>query len=179
MHKSLGKTPEFREGSARISRRKLLQTGTGLFALSCVPSKILGAHPSKSLELITRTSQALGTSVAAKVLHHDVQQAQHALEIAFKALKQLEKVLSIYQPDSQVSQLNEAGVVLNPDPLFVEIMEQSIRWSRRSVGAFDVTVQPLWALFQLAKNHHALPTAFEIKEARSKVNWEQVTISPS
>ena len=160
-----------------ISRRKLLQTGTGLFALSCFPSEILANDTSPSLKLITRKSRALGSSISAKVLHSDVHQAKLALDTAFKNLHRIESVLSIYQPNSQVSQLNKVKRLDNPDPQFTDILNRSIQWSRRSKGAFDITVQPLWDLYQTSKKNKSLPNPQEIAKARSNVDWRRIQVA--
>ncbi len=48
----------------------------------------------------------------------------------------------------------------------------------QSGGAFDVTVQPLWELYQNAKKHSRLPGEMEVAQARALVDWRRVKITP-
>jgi thiamine biosynthesis lipoprotein len=50
--------------------------------------------------------------------------------------------------------------------------------SQASAGAFDVTVQPLWALYDRAQRAGRLPTALEIATARAQVGWQKLSIEP-
>lgn len=177
MLKPLGRTPNTPNDAALVSRRNFLQSGTGLFALACVPSDILANQFPEPLKLVTRTSRALGTTVSVKALHPATKIAEQALNKAFKELYHIESILSIYRRNSQVSQLNRTGDLKNPDPILTDILKQSIAWSERSQGAFDITVQPLWALFQSCKKMDTLPKENQIKATQSKVNWKQINLS--
>lgn len=80
------------------------------------------------------------------VLHADESLAHAALDAAFAELERVESVMSLYRPDSQVSRLNCDGVIENPDPSLVEVLRHAARVAELSRGAFDITVQPLWAM---------------------------------
>lgn len=177
MPKRPRRASRFPNDGSLMTRRKLLQTGTGLFALSCLPSNILAKTKSSPLELVAKKSRALGSSVSAKVLHTDIQLAKDALNAAFEKLHYIESILSIYQPSSQVSQLNKEKQINRPAPQFIEILNRSIHWSKMSLGAFDITVQPLWELYQSSRNIKSLPTSKEISEAKSKVDWRKISAS--
>jgi thiamine biosynthesis lipoprotein len=128
------------------------------------------------LQSASRTSHALGSEISMLALHRDKNVAQAALDDAFAELCTIERVMSIYRPDSELSRLNRAGVIQNPHPYLVDILSRAREWSRRSNGDFDVTVQPLWDIFATAKKNNTLPGDAEIDAARAKVGWQNIEI---
>lgn len=80
------------------------------------------------------------------VLHADKHVANLALDAAFSELELIENVMSLYRPESQISRLNREGVLEAPDASLVEVLRFAAEVAEKSGGAFDVTVQPLWAL---------------------------------
>jgi thiamine biosynthesis lipoprotein len=80
------------------------------------------------------------------VLHADKHVANLALDAAFSELERIENVMSLYRPESQISRLNREGVLEAPDASLVEVLRFAAEVAEKSGGAFDVTVQPLWAL---------------------------------
>ena len=67
-----------------------------------------------------------------------------AFDAAFAELQQVDALLSLYRPDSQLSRLNRDGRLEDPHPSLVTVLRESVELSRRTDGAFDATVQPLW-----------------------------------
>jgi thiamine biosynthesis lipoprotein len=51
--------------------------------------------------------------------------------------------------------------------------------SRASDGAFDITVQPLWAIFATAAKSGTLPTDEAVAAARAHIDWRNVHIDAS
>ncbi|MCA9266995.1 MAG: FAD:protein FMN transferase, partial [Planctomycetales bacterium] len=125
----------------------------------------------------TKTTHALGTEVSITALHDDGNVATHAIDQAFAELRLVEDLMSVYQPDSQLSRLNRERAVEAPHPYFVQVLRVAERMSRQSDGAFDVTVQPLWSLFAAAKKTGRLPADDAIEAARRKVDWRQVEVA--
>jgi len=79
-------------------------------------------------------------------VHTDESAANAALDAAFAELERIESVMSLYRSESQISRLNRAGVLEAPDASLVEVLRFAAEVAKKSGGAFDVTVQPLWAL---------------------------------
>lgn len=131
------------------------------------------------LQTASRTSWALGSNVSITVLHRDAAAGEVALDAAFNELELIEDVMSIYRPSSQLSRLNREGSLANPHPHFVEVLQAAQRLSRDSSGAFDVTIQPLWELYNTAKDRNDLPTDSELAAARSRVGWQKLHVADS
>src|SRR4051812_36102559 len=87
---------------------------------------IARSHPTvKNLQTAQRTSRALGSDISLLALHENLATANRALDAAFAELARIENVMSIYRPDSQLSQLNQHGILRNPDPYLVEILHHA------------------------------------------------------
>lgn len=131
----------------------------------------------EDLEPVTRTSWALGTDVSITALHSDPRRAEQAIADALAELEQVERVMSLYRPDSQLCCLNREGVLRDPHPYLVDILGKALATSERTGGAFDVTVQPLWDLYAEARRAGQLPESAAIEHARGKVDWRRVEVS--
>jgi thiamine biosynthesis lipoprotein len=131
----------------------------------------------RGLSVVTRQAQALGTRVSLTVRHRQVDAAERAIEAAFAELALVERLMSIYQPESQLSRLNRQGELAQPHPQLVAVLAAAAQLSAASGGAFDVTVQPLWEAFSAAQKASRLPTEAEIAAARARVDWRGMQIS--
>ncbi len=110
---------------------------------------------------------AFGTSVSLRVLHADERVAHDALRAAMTALHDIDRLMSLYRRDSQLSQLNRAGELRAPDPRFVEVLRAAQLTSQLTGGAFDATVQPLWdAAVEQADTQRAL----------ARVDWRKLEV---
>ena len=130
-----------------------------------------------SLKLAHRTSVALGSEISMVVLHEDRAVGIQALDAAFAELARVENVMSIYLPQSQVSQLNTEGILKSPDPYLVQILHLANAMSEQSSGAFDITVQPLWTLYFKMQKEGKLPSTAAVAEVLPQVDWRGVFVS--
>ncbi|MBL9131335.1 MAG: FAD:protein FMN transferase [Verrucomicrobiaceae bacterium] len=120
------------------SRRRFFALATGALISSCARQR--GIQP------FARSSKALGATVTMTVLHADESAANVALDAAFAELERIESVMSLYRRESQISRLNRDGALDAPDASLIEVLRFAAEVAEKSRGAFDVTVQPLWAL---------------------------------
>jgi FAD:protein FMN transferase len=63
-------------------------------------------------------------------------------------IERFERIFSLYRPDSEISRLNAAGKLIKPSRELRTLVEESRRFSAASGGAFDISVQPLWRLYE-------------------------------
>ncbi len=126
----------------------------------------------------SKTGHALGTNVTITVFHDEANLAEKAMAHAFQAIEQVEQLMSIYRPTSQLSQLNRDGHLDSPHPDLLRLLETANRLSLHSKGAFDVTIQPLWKLYYEASQRNASPKKQDIETTLKKVDWRQLEISP-
>ncbi|WP_386628628.1 FAD:protein FMN transferase [Sulfitobacter geojensis] len=136
------------------------------------------AFPGKSLAAPVYTWQgiALGARATLRLSHPDAKaiSARVAAEIT-----RLEDIFSLYRPNSSLMQLNRAGQLHLPPFELLECLSIAGSVHRASKGAFDPTIQPLWACYAEASAQGRLPEKDAITQARLKVGWEGVHISPA
>jgi thiamine biosynthesis lipoprotein len=111
------------------------------------------------------------------VWHRDAASGEAALDAAFAELEQVENVMSLYRPDSQISRLNRDSILKPPHPYLVTVLAYAGRIAEQTGGAFDVTVQPLWDLYQGAKQQGRLPEEPQVRQECSRVDWRRVQTS--
>jgi thiamine biosynthesis lipoprotein len=125
--------------------------------------------------LHTGAAVAFGTTVSVSVRHPDAEAAQRAIAAAIAQARRIDGLMSIYDPDSQVFRLNRDKVLHDPDPHVLAVLAHARSLSRLTLGAFDITVQPLWRSFHDAAG---LPPAPERQRVRRLVDWTQVQAGP-
>jgi thiamine biosynthesis lipoprotein len=130
------------------------------------------------LRLARKAGRAFGTTASIDAWHLDERAARDAVEAAFRELLLVEELMSIYRPDSQLSRLNRKGVLDRPHPYFLRVLQEAESMSRRSQGAFDITVQPLWSVYAEAQEAGRLPSAAAIERARQAIDWSRVVTEP-
>jgi len=121
--------------------------------------------------------------VAARVVVYapDDYTAKWACSRAFLRIDQLDELMSDYRTDSELMWLCREGHVAPvrvSDDLFF-VLERAIELSRRSNGAFDITLGPLVSLWRRARQTGQLPTEAELNEAKRLVGWEKVQLDAS
>ena len=117
---------------------------------------------------------AFGTTITIALVHADAQLARQAISDALAAAQRVDHLMSIYRPGSQVYQLNQMGVVRQPDAQLLAVLAQARTFSQWTHGAFDITVQPLWQAFNEAASAHALPTQEQRRAALALAGWRDL-----
>jgi thiamine biosynthesis lipoprotein len=154
-----------------MKRRQILQLGMGM-------GLGFNAAARESLVWQERSLLGFGTSLWIKAAHTDAGRLQQALNESVKAIRSVEKQMSLFDPDSAVSRLNRLGELRRPDPELLSVLTLAQHVSQRSAGAFDVTMQPLWNLWSLHSQSQTLPSSNALSQTRSLVNWQALTVSP-
>jgi thiamine biosynthesis lipoprotein len=80
--------------------------------------------------------------------HSDAAFAQATILKVRAEIDRFERIFSLYRTDSEISRLNEAGKLMKPSPELRKLIEESQRLGELSGGAFDISVQPLWRLYE-------------------------------
>jgi FAD:protein FMN transferase len=151
-------------------------SAAGLAQLSGAPGQSGSGNLASSLQWQERLLMGFGTQLSITAAHFDQGLLARALDASVARLRHIESVMSLFLADSQVSQLNRAGHVLNPDADLMAILQLAQSVSQRSAGAFDVTVQPLWTLWRQSSLEQRLPSEAELREAQSLVAWQNLEV---
>jgi thiamine biosynthesis lipoprotein len=121
---------------------------------------------------------AMGTVLEIALVTADRERAEALLETLYAEVARLERILSNWDPTSDVSRLN-AAAGQGPEPVAPELVDAlalAIELAPRTRGSFDVTVGPLVALWREAGARGAPPTPEELARARAKVGADGLRI---
>ena len=170
-----------------MKRRTLLQATLGLGMLGALGADGRFGIPAASvqqpaeaagLQWRDRPLLGLGTTLSLRVGHRDPAQAERALDAVVATIRHVEAQMSLFDPNSALSRLNHDGELHDPDPGLLDILRIAQDVSARSHGAFDVTVQPLWQVFEAAQRKQGLQSGAAVLQARERVGWQALEITP-
>jgi len=150
-----------------ITRRRMITIMAGAALL---PS-LAGAA---SVDVRSWKGIALGAN-AKIILDHP--NADALIGKAQSEISRLEKIFSLYTQNSELSRLNANGSLQTPSFEFLELMGIAKQIHSDTQGAFDPTVQPLWALYAEHGALGNLPTEAEVFEARLRTGLHNVSYS--
>ncbi|MDX8528317.1 FAD:protein FMN transferase [Mesorhizobium sp. MSK_1335] len=123
---------------------------------------------------------ALGADASLRIYHPDAAEAGRLITDALSEVHRLERVFSLYDEASALSRLNREGELADPPQELVELLATSARYARATGGAFDPTVQPLWALyakhFGMADADPNGPSPVDVRGAVAKCGYQRVTV---
>jgi len=114
---------------------------------------------------------ALGAEATILLAHPD---GAGIAEAAFREIARLEKIFSLYRPESEVSRLNRDGVLSGPSFELIECLSLSAALHRATDGLFDPTVQPLWQLYAATYSAGRPPADAAIAEVLSRTGFAQL-----
>jgi len=125
---------------------------------------------------------ALGADAMIQLHHPDPAAAKDLIDKSLTEVARLERVFSLYDPDSSLSRLNRDGSLNEPPLELVELLGRSIDVSEMTGGAFDVTVQPLWNLyaahFSRPDSDPAGPSKQDLAAALARVGYGSIVLTP-
>ncbi|MFO0851140.1 MAG: FAD:protein FMN transferase [Gemmataceae bacterium] len=129
-------------------------------------------------------SKHMGTTFRIVLYAADKPTAEAAAKAGFDRVAELDRVMSDYSPKSELMTLCAANDTAPGVPRPVSrdlfaVLQEAQALSKRSDGAFDVTVGPAVKLWRLARRTQRFPDAKELADARSKVGYDKVTLDPA
>jgi thiamine biosynthesis lipoprotein len=110
-----------------------------------------------------------GIPVSISIWGLSAEQARPLEDAVESRLDALEAKFSSYQVDSLVSRMGRGELRSADDPDLAAVLRIAADVSRRSGGAFDVTVAPLVGLWRKARADEAVPTPEAIETMRARV----------
>jgi FAD:protein FMN transferase len=134
------------EGCASLTRRRAIRIVAAGAGLPLAIAAVRAAAPPG--QLFRWQGEVLGALSELALWHTDAALAQRSILRVREEVARYERIFSLYQPDSEISRLNAAGRLSRPSPELRSLVEDSRRFSVLSDGAFDISVQPLWRLYE-------------------------------
>lgn len=124
----------------------------------------------------------MGAPVELVLYAADESTANKAAEAAYARFAELNRIMSDYDPQSELSRLSDTSGQGRPVPLSLalwNVLLVSQDLARRSDGAFDVTVGPYVKLWRRARRSKAFPPADRMAEARQAVGFQFLHLDPA
>lgn len=161
------------EKGKKLDRRGFLRI-VAAAGTAGVATKV-GLNISRTPVIVSKSKVLMGTVVNLTVAGKSRRKAERAAEACYRRMEGLEKILSRFHPESQLSQLNLNGELFDAHPALRELLETSFHIAERSGGAFDISVKPLSDLYtSFQREEQGVPPRNEIEEAITKVDYRQV-----
>jgi len=133
----------------------------------------------QTVEVDSGRFMIMGTFARIRVRCQDRRIGQRALNRARAALENVDRLMSTYREDSELSTVNR-NAANKPVPVSDEtyaLLRKSIEYSRITDGAFDITVMPLLKVWKQAAKEDRLPSEAELADARQRVGWRKLILS--
>ncbi len=161
---------------SEFSRRNFLQ----IVAAAGIAGTIwhFGTSPGTTKQHIARRSRSImATTLNLTVIGPDRDTAETAVDKTIEQMLRLESILTRFHPSSEVSQLNQTGILKNASLPLLELLTLAQNISDKSNGAFDISVLPLLSLHQQnLKTQHALDKN-SVAAALKLVNYKNIQIN--
>jgi len=165
----------------RLDRAKLSAL---LVACALIGRPILAADEAASSPLRRYSFSEIHMACQWKIVLYaaDEAVANRAARAAYDRVEELNRVLSDYDPESELSRLSDTAPSREPvhvsDDLW-RVLNFSQQLSAKSDGAFDITVGPLVKLWRRARRTKEMPRADLLAEAREATDYRALKLDPA
>jgi thiamine biosynthesis lipoprotein len=156
------------------NRRNLLKLALSASGLGAAAST---AVLSRDQPAYRRAGVAFDTGVALTVVSLDQRDAEAALDAGFAEIRRLEQVASLTRPGSDICRLNANGRLADPDQALLDMLAVAGEVHRATEGAFDVTLQPLWILYDAYAKRGEWPSDAQSAPARALIGQADVAFN--
>jgi FAD:protein FMN transferase len=139
-------TPGVSSALRGVTRRRAFRIVAAATGLPLMTAALRATVPAG--QLFTWQGEVLGGLAELSLWHTDEAAARRAMRKVEAELARFEAIFSLARAGSEISQLNAAGSLARPSMELRALLEEGRRFSVLSAGAFDVSVQPLWRLYE-------------------------------
>jgi len=157
----------------------------GLMAGSSPPFVAMGVatqpEPATQTERVSQTQRLMGVPWTIVVYAETVAAGRVAIAAGFAEVARLERILSDYDPESELSRLSALAPTADPQPVSADlwrVLEHAVEFRDATDGAFDPTVGPLTSLWRQARRTGRLPLSAKLAAAREAVGPEALRLAP-
>ncbi len=159
----------------RVNRRGFLQiVAVAGAAAACWKLGLFGSV--KPLQVARRSQPIMGTVLNLTVYGPDRDSCEEALNQTIATMKTLEGRLSRHMADSELSELNRTAILNEPSEDLRQVLTLAQDISKKSSGAFDVTILPLLHLHESIKGSNDHPDSQQLLSSRKLVNFENLQL---
>lgn len=157
--------------------------GLGLLCLATLPVSVTQGQEDK----LQRAKPIMGTMVEITTFRNRSspkgvvagrKTEEEALELAFEAISRVDKLMSNYKADSEISLINQqAGRnYVKVEPEVLKVIRMAIKVAALSGGAFDITIAPLVELWGFHRKNGHMPPTESIQKVLPLINYKNILI---
>ena len=136
------------------------------------------AVPPAGDEPFRRTRTMMGTIIAITIVGVPEAKAAPAADAALDEMERLERVLSEWRPDSEISQINaaagESAVKVGPDTMTV--VQAGLAVSRWSQGAYDLSWAALRGMYTFQPGEEKVPALADVRAKLPLVDYRKIKV---
>ena len=147
-----------------------------MIVAALAPVQWLGATGDSNVSQISR--YLMGTSIRVEAYGGTLETRRAAIDEAFAAMGEVDRLMSDYRDDSELSNVNRRAALVDVPisaPLLA-VLDAAFRVSRASEGAFDITVGPLVRAWGFKTKTPHVPTTAELAALRDVVDYRQIRL---
>ena len=132
----------------------------------------------KEATLLKKAVLSMGTVFEITAYVSDNERAEIAFQEVFNEVNRLDKLMSNYKEDSNLSKVNREAVSgsVSCDDELAYIIEQSLKYGDATKGAFDITVGPLMKKWGFFREEGRIPDKKELELVLGWVSYKNVIV---
>jgi thiamine biosynthesis lipoprotein len=130
---------------------------------------------------LSKSADAMGTTFSIILYGRDEARMNDAVNAAFGEAARLDRLLSNYDPESEWSVINRCAAEhpVQVSPEMYRLLSECLNYSRRSEGAFDISVGSLMKVWGFFRSSGALPVPEEVSRVLPLVGSAHVLLDPA
>ena len=133
-------------GARAVTRRRAIRIFAAAAGLPLMIAAVRATAP--PAQMFRWQGRVLDDLAELTLWHADTALCRRVVRKIETEVARYERIFSLYDPQSEISRLNAAGELRRPAPELRALIEESQRFGVLSGGAFDISVQPLWRLYE-------------------------------
>ena len=150
----------------------------------CLTAALHAGFSTHALHASAETAQTrvfrylMGTAMRVEVYGGSPEDRQTAADEAFGAIAEVDRLMSDYRDDSELTAINRAAAtrpVAISAPMLA-VLDAAERIGVASNGAFDISVRPLMSLWGFKTRQPHIPTAAELAALRPLIDFRNVVL---
>jgi thiamine biosynthesis lipoprotein len=120
----------------------------------------------------------MGTVFTVYVSSESMEQWEGCFNLVFEEIERIENTFSRFRPASEISRINAlaAAQPVVTDPEVFQMLAFALEVSRKTSGAFDITVGPLTRAWGFANKHARVPSTQQLESALQAAGWANVVL---
>jgi len=154
-----------------------LAVGPALLVPGCGPA---GRGPTAAVR-VSETRRLMGVPWTITLHASSPEAGRAAVAAGFAEVERLERMLSDYVDDSELSRLSAQAPTAAAVPVSADlwrVLERAVQIRDATAGAFDPTVGPLTRLWRQARRSGRMPQADRLSAARAAVGPQTLRLDP-